>query len=565
MISRGVGVNLRKLGTWALFVGLALPAWASERPAAVSGYVRDSSGVPQMGAVVEIFGSTARGWTVFTDGSGFYSATDLVPGLYTIKVTAASFLPVLREKVGLRPGGSAHVNVTLNTLLNVMQVGPRRGVTEDDDWKWTLRSVANRPILRVLDDPTSGPEKQNHDVTGQLSFLAGSAAQGYGSGSDVSTGFSLERSVFSAGRVGLSGNVGYGISFPAAALRAVYSHRLPDGSEPSMAVTVRRFAPSDPNLHNAALQVLALSAGDDISVGDVVELKFGSELQTIQFLGRVTAFRPYGAVDLHLSPNTVLEYDYTTSLPDPRSERGFDSAPADLSETNPRVSVADFATKLESAHHQELHLSRRLGKNSLQFTVFSDRVGNTALIGTGDVTAAGGFLLPDVYSGTFTYTGNTLDTHGLRVVLERKFSSDLTATLDYAYGGVLDLSRPDVELQEAQQWVSTERRHAIAAKLSGTVPRTHTRWIASYRWINGPALTPVDMFNASPGQSDPFLNLFIRQPIPTMGFLPGHMDAIIDLRNLLAQGYVPVLGQDGQTVYLVQSARAVRGGVAFNF
>ncbi|MGA7907516.1 MAG: carboxypeptidase-like regulatory domain-containing protein [Candidatus Sulfotelmatobacter sp.] len=558
-------MNLRKLGTWALFVGLALPAWASERPAAVSGYVRDSSGVPQMGAVVEIFGSTARGWTVFTDGSGFYSATDLVPGLYTIKVTAASFLPVLREKVGLRPGGSAHVNVTLNTLLNVMQVGPRRGVTEDDDWKWTLRSVANRPILRVLDDPTSGPEKQNHDVTGQLSFLAGSAAQGYGSGSDVSTGFSLERSVFSAGRVGLSGNVGYGISFPAAALRAVYSHRLPDGSEPSMAVTVRRFAPSDPNLHNAALQVLALSAGDDISVGDVVELKFGSELQTIQFLGRVTAFRPYGAVDLHLSPNTVLEYDYTTSLPDPRSERGFDSAPADLSETNPRVSVADFATKLESAHHQELHLSRRLGKNSLQFTVFSDRVGNTALIGTGDVTAAGGFLLPDVYSGTFTYTGNTLDTHGLRVVLERKFSSDLTATLDYAYGGVLDLSRPDVELQEAQQWVSTERRHAIAAKLSGTVPRTHTRWIASYRWINGPALTPVDMFNASPGQSDPFLNLFIRQPIPTMGFLPGHMDAIIDLRNLLAQGYVPVLGQDGQTVYLVQSARAVRGGVAFNF
>ena len=514
---------------------------------------------------MEIFGSTARGWTVFTDGSGFYSATDLVPGLYTIKVTAASFLPVLREKVGLRPGGSAHVNVTLNTLLNVMQVGPRRGVTEDDDWKWTLRSVANRPILRVLDDPTSGPEKQNHDVTGQLSFLAGSAAQGYGSGSDVSTGFSLERSVFSAGRVGLSGNVGYGISFPAAALRAVYSHRLPDGSEPSMAVTVRRFAPSDPNLHNAALQALALSAGDDISVGDVVELKFGSELQTIQFLGRVTAFRPYGAVDLHLSPNTVLEYDYTTSLPDPRSERGFDSAPADLSETNPRVSVADFATKLESAHHQELHLSRRLGKNSLQFAVFSDRVGNTALIGTGDVTAAGGFLLPDVYSGTFTYTGNTLDTHGLRVVLERKFSSDLTATLDYAYGGVLDLSRPDVELQEAQQWVSTERRHAIAAKLSGTVPRTHTRWIASYRWINGPALTPVDMFNASPGQSDPFLNLFIRQPIPTMGFLPGHMDAIIDLRNLLAQGYVPVLGQDGQTVYLVQSARAVRGGVAFNF
>lgn len=518
-----------------------------------------------MGAVVELFGSTARGLTVFTDGAGFYSATDLVPGLYTIKVTAASFLPALREKVGLRAGGSARVDVTLNTLLNVMQVGPLRGGTDDDGWKWTLRSVANRPILRVLDDPTSGPEKQGHDLKGQLSFLAGSAAEGYGSGSGMSTAFTLERSIFSAGRVGLSGNVGYGDGLPASALRAVYSHSLPDGSGPSMAVTVRRFAPSDPNLHNAALQALALSAGDDITVADILELKFGSELQSIQFLGRVTAFRPYGEVDLHLSRNTVLEYDYTTSQPDPRAEKGFDSAPADLSESNPRVSLADFATKLESAHHQELHVSRRLGKNNLQVAVFSDRVGNTALVGAGNVTAAGGFLLPDVYSGTFTYTGNTLDTRGLRVVLQRKFSSDLTATLDYAYGGVLDLSRPDVNLQQAQQWVTTQRRHAIAAKLSGTVPRAHTRWIASYRWINGAALTPVDMFNDSPGQSDPFLNVFIRQPIPSLGFLPGHMEAIVDVRNLLAQGYVPVLGQDGQTVYLVQSARSVRGGVAFNF
>ena len=134
--------------------------------------------------------------------------------------------------------------------------------------------------------------------------------------------------------------------------------------------------------------------------------------------------------------------------------------------------------------------------------------------------------------------------------------------MDYAFGGVLDLSHPDVPIQQVQQWISTERRHALAAKLSGTVGRTHTRWIASYRWINGPALTPVDMFNASPGQSDPYLNLFIRQPIPTLG---GHMEALIDIRNLLAQGYVPVLGQDGQTVYLVDSARSVRGGVAFTF
>jgi hypothetical protein len=61
------------------------------------------------------------------------------------------------------------------------------------------------------------------------------------------------------------------------------------------------------------------------------------------------------------------------------------------------------------------------------------------------------------------------------------------------------------------------------------------------------------------------LNVFVRQPIPSVGFLTGHMEAIVDVRNLLAQGYIPVLGQDGQTVYLVQAARSVRAGVAFTF
>ncbi len=558
-------MRLRQLGIWAIVLGLCLPASAVERSGGISGYVRNASGDPQMGAVVQILGAANRTLTVFSDAAGFYKASGLLPGLYSLKVTAPSFLPALREKVGVRPGISLNINVTLSTLLDVMQLGPGRALPDEDDWKWTLRSVANRPILRVFDDPTSLAEKQTHELRGSLSFLAGSEAGGYGTGSDMSTGFTLERSIFSTGRLAFSGDVGYGQSLPAAVLRANYSRQMANGSEPSVGLTVHRFAPSDPNLHNAALQALALSASDNLTLGDILELKFGSELQTIQFLGQVTAFRPYGSADLHLSPNTVLEYDYETSRPDLRSEKGFDSSPSDLSESNPRVSLLGYAPKVERAHHQEVSVSQRLGNTNLQFAVFSDRVGDTVLTGTGEVTAAGGFLLPDVTSGTFSYTGKNLDTSGMRVVLQHKFSTDLTATLDYAFGGVLDLARPDVSVQSAQQWIGTQRRHAIAAKLSGTVPRTHTRWITSYRWVNGPAITPVDMFNSSPGQSDPFLNVFVRQPIPILGSLPGHMEAIIDVRNLLAQGYVPVLGQDGQTVYFVQAARSVRGGVSFSF
>jgi hypothetical protein len=274
--------------------GFALPVWSAERTGEISGFVRSDTGAPQMGAIVQVLGAANQALIVFTDTTGHYSASGLVPGLYTLKVTAPSFLPALREKIGLRPGANLKVNVTLGTLLGVMQLGPARQLPDDDDWKWTLRSVANRPILRIFDDPAPG-ENQDHELRGTVSFLAGSANAGYGPGSDVTTGFTLERSIFADGHLAFSGNVAYGESVPAAVLRTSYSHRLPNGSVPTMAVTLSRFAPSDPNLHNAALQALALSASDDFTIGDVLELKFGSELQTIQFLGHLTAFRPYAS------------------------------------------------------------------------------------------------------------------------------------------------------------------------------------------------------------------------------------------------------------------------------
>jgi hypothetical protein len=332
-----------------------------------------------------------------------------------------------------------------------------------------------------------------------------------------------------------------------------------------MAFTMRRLAAPGINGRDTALQALALSASDEFTLGDILELRFGSELQTIQFLGRVTAFRPFGSADLHLSPNTVLEYRYSTSEPDERMDKGFDSAPADLSESNPRVSMAAFSTTLERAHHHEVSLSRRMGNTNLQLAVYSDRITDPALTGVGDASAEAGEVLPDLYSETFTYRGKGLDARGMRVVLQRKLGPELTATLDYGYGGVLDLNNTAVALQDARRDTYVRDRHTAAAKFSGVLPGAKTRWIASYRWISGQALTPVDMFNESAGQADPYLNIFLRQPIPGTGFLPSHMDAVVDVRNLLAQGYVPVMGQDGRTLYLVQSARTVRGGVAFTF
>src|ERR1700691_2469346 len=99
---------LRKFGFLLAVATIVTPAWSGTISGgivgAISGYVRDGSGAPQMGAAVEILGSAAQALKVFTDDRGFYSVANLLLGTYSVKVSAPSFLPTLREKIGVRSG-----------------------------------------------------------------------------------------------------------------------------------------------------------------------------------------------------------------------------------------------------------------------------------------------------------------------------------------------------------------------------------------------------------------------------------------------------------------------------
>ncbi|HLX76009.1 MAG TPA: hypothetical protein VKR26_14785, partial [Terriglobales bacterium] len=132
------------------------------------------------------------------------------------------------------------------------------------------------------------------------------------------------------------------------------------------------------------------------------------------------------------------------------------------------------------------------------------------------------------------------------------------------YGGALDVA-PNTSWEALDGSLRNVRRQAVTGKMSGTAPKLKTRWIASYRWINADAVTPVDMFDTSPGQAGAYWNFFIRQPLPGSMFMVNHVEALLEVNNLLAQGYVPVMGKDGRTVYLVQAPRTLRGGLAFSF
>jgi hypothetical protein len=563
-------------GTWKQFslaMLLLLPAASfAMADATLSGRVQNSGGTPQMGAVVEAYTSGSNPIIrAYTDAKGQYTLRGLNPGTYFIKASATQFLPSVREGVIVKAGSHVMLNLTLNTLIEAFQLLPSRKaeVKGEDDWRWTLRSAANRPILRVLDDNSpllvvsKGENPADRSLKARVAFMAGSDGSSL-SGSDVKTDFLVEQSVFRTGTMAFSGNVGYNNT--AGTLRTSYRHRTANGNEPEISFTARRFASPDMVMHHAAINALALALSDRTTIGDFLEAQYGGELQTVQFRGRVTAFRPYMGLTAHLDDNTLLSYRYATSRPHMRDEKGFDSSPSDLTETDPRVSLQGSLPRVEYARHHEVALSRRFGNSSLQVAAFRDSLQNPALTGVGDVSFFDddqnlANFLPDIYSSTFTFTGRNYSTSGVRAVAQHKFGSALTATADYSFGGALVASPLDGGVAFANQ-----RLHSATAKLSGAVPVTHTKWLTSYKWSsNNRAVTAVDLFNDSPGRSDPFMNVFIRQPIPIGSFMPAKMEALVDVRNLLAQGYVPMWTPDGRTLYLVQSPRSLRGGLAFNF
>jgi len=562
----------RVLASLAVAISLCVAAAAGVSPGSISGYVRDSSGVAQMGASVELAGNAGQHLVAFTDGHGFFRVAGLPAGSYDLRVSAPSFLPALREDVVLASGASKVLNITLNTLFEAIRMMPelKRSADEDDSWKWTLRSTANRPILRFEGATPVVVEsaQQDHGTKGSLAFMAGGTNEGYGSAADLGTAFNVEHSIFRTAVIGLAGDLGHPAGgMPDGVVRVSYQRQNEDGWTPAVAFTVRRFSTPDAVPHGGALQALAMSYSDGFSLGDLADIQFGGDTEAIEFLGReVNAFRPAAMADVHLTPNLVLEYRYTTEEPNTRASKGFDSAPADLSESGPRMTMVDGLPLVENAHHHEVSLSQRMGNTKVQVGYFNDRIKDPALLGVGDIETQPGDILPDVYSGTFSFNGGLLEAQGVRLVLQHRFSNGITATADYAYGGVLDLEQPNLDWASVRNGLEHGWRHTAALKLNGGLPHCKTRWIASYRWTSGDnTLTEVDLFNASAGQADPYFNLFVRQPLPHLHGMPLNMEALIDLRNLLAQGYVPVIGPDGKTVYLTQSARSVRGGLAFTF
>jgi hypothetical protein len=198
---------------------------------------------------------------------------------------------------------------------------------------------------------------------------------------------------------------------------------------------------------------------------------------------------------------------------------------------------------------------------------YQDEVQSPVIGGGGSVSQqdlAGGDLLYDPVSQGFRVTGPGYTTGGISAVLAQKVGTTW-ATLSYANGKALAFEIPEsaVTLNGAVQGLNQRRTEAVTASLDGRVTRTGTGWHASYRWQPMNTVTPVAVYDSF-GQGA-YLNILIRQRLRCGHLLPNGTEALVDVRNLLAEGYRPFLTRDGSTLYFAQSERSIQGGLSFSF
>jgi hypothetical protein len=236
----------------------------------------------------------------------------------------------------------------------------------------------------------------------------------------------------------------------------------------------------------------------------------------------------------------------------------------------PNVSLRGGRPKIQRGEEYEVTYSRKVGSRTWYLSANSESVVNAALSMVAPAGLFGGNdLLPDLFSGSSVFNAGDYKATGYTAAVTQNLGDHVSATVMYGSMGALTVD--DHELvsnspDELRSMIRAGRRYAATSRVTATIPRSGTHMIASYQWTNDPrwAMTG-NLYSTQAIRQTPGLNLYIRQPIPGLGGLPWRMEATADLRNMLAQGYLPLTMSNGQQLLLVQSPRSFRGGVSFIF
>lgn len=568
-----------KVALLVLVLSTASVCLAAGPGATVSGVVRDAEGVAQMGALVQVManGSVMAG-KAFTDLHGRYIITSLVPGKYQVRATAALFVPTTHGNLQLQPGARAVVNLTLNTLFASTTWLPaerRKADEPGDDWKWTLRSATNRPILRLVEDgnvmtvSSSATESSTPSTRARAAVSSGDG--GFADGG-VHNVFTVDRVLDDGAGMVLRADIGTVLG----TRTGMQSIDLASGFERRMGLAGSTRAVASYQSHpemissgnSSGLQTFQLASAQKMQFGDAADLEVGGVVYLVHTAGYAVASRPFLKLTAHPSEAWTLGYRMATSR-DLQSYAGLNTVQQEL----PVAVMSQNRMRTERGLHQEFSVGRKVGPGLLQVAYYLDSLDQVMVSGGGVLSAAdvaqadlplAGGLLGDAATDSFRLLNTGYKTQGVNLVLTEPITSSMWVALEYSTGAALTAKDDDaLTLQNVATELTPLMAQSATVALKGRVLRSGTKVRAAYRWQPARMVTAVNPYAAFSDQA--YFSFYLRQAMRFGNLLPPGLEATVDVTNLLAEGYRPFLSADGKTLFLAQSPRALRAGLAFTF
>jgi len=553
-----------------LVLGWTSSTRAAPNNAAISGVVRDSHGTPQMGALIEVLTADATMVaSALTDDHGRYIIPAVLPGKYQLRASAAFLVPVTRGNLRLQAGAQAIINLTMTTLYEAANWLPAQGRRADepvDDWKWTLRSTANRPLLRLTDEDgqeisSSAVERRKTVSQGRVEVTNGDGAFGQGGLHQV---LMMDRSLEDGDGAILRADVADlgSTASPrfAADVAAGYERRSQFGST-RMVGAVQTHPELTAAGGNAGYGMVRLASTQQMSIGDAVMVDAGTLIMAERLAETIFDAEPYVRVAVRPADDLLVVYRYASGR-ELQSSEDLDR----VKPVNPQLADAQGRPLSGRGMHNEVNVSKKVGNSVVSAAAYVDRVNHDSVGGSGvmDMKVEQGMaLVADPVTGTFQLATASYSGRGLSVSMEQRLTPLLKASVQYDLGTAVEREMDLVSLAMAAAELHAKTAQAVTLALHGKIVRSGTTIRAEYRWQPQESLTQVNPYNADPNEA--YLSIYLRQRLACGRFLPNGLDAVVEATNLLEQGYQPVLAADGHTLFLAQMPRAIQAGLAFNF
>lgn len=555
----------------------------------VSGSVTDPQGVPLMGATVVLAGPVMAGpralnsavERVITDAQGKFTVDHLVPGWYSLKVTAATRIPILRNNVRVNAGQTATETFVLSGVFAPVHIqSPSANFSSwGEDWKWILRtSSATRPILRYQQaKPTATVAKSvkprlpaSQKLVGLLPGSARGEAlsgdPGYGSvlaylrplsdNTDVLVAGTMTANGVSASTIATAFRRNISRDNPQEVSIVVHQLNFADGVLPPFGISGDRMGRA---------QGIVTSYSQTRRLSGSLALTAGFEVNYLNALGNITTAQPQVKLVYSMNPETTVAVQYGAVRVD---SSGTMLDRVGMLNSFPRITLRGFQPKLEELNHAEVNVSRKLGKSSrIETAAYRDSFQNAAVWGLGEggaLAPLAGNYLPNPVANGVVVNGGDYHSTGFRATYACDFGKNLEAAVVYAVGDALAADGAAIGA-DGRSFLRPERTQSFAGRVSAKIPKTHTQFTTSYQWLPTGRVTAVDPYSQAEFQLQPFLGVQIRQPLPTISFFPAHIEALADFRNLLAQGYTPMMLTGEQPLLLTAAYRSFRGGFSVQF